>query len=205
MQTEKAVENEQDAASLLRFREKRKWQIALRRYVLEKALSKPYAPYFGLDIVNMRLWFEYQFENSLSWDNFGKEWQFDHIIPVTYFDFTQEQELKMCWNFTNLRVERIQKNKERGARLDLLAAKGYFKRLYDETGYQVCKKLLDKIDQIELSEFVSTDVQRNFITTHKEYLQMIDNYSVFEFELLNIGRTVAEVNNEIAIIKKFGS
>lgn len=197
--------NAKNEASLYRFREKRKWQIALRRYVLEKALSKPYAPYFGLDIANMRLWFEYQFEKGLNWDNFGEEWHFDHIIPVAYFDFTQEQELKMCWNFTNLRVERIQKNKDRGARLDVLAAKGYFKRLYDETGYQICKMLLDKIDQIEFSEFVSTDAQRNFITTHKEYLQMIDNYSVFEFELLNIGRTVEEVNNEIAIIKKFGS
>lgn len=205
MQTESVVENERNHASLLRFREKRKWQIALRRYVLEKALSKPYAPYFGLDIANMRLWFEYQFENGLNWDSFGKEWQFDHIVPVTYFDFADEQELKMCWNFTNLRVERIQKNKDRGARLDVLAAKDYFKRLYEETSYQICRKLLDKIDQIELSEFVSTDAQRNFITTHKEYLQMIDNYSAFEFELLNIGRTVAEVNNEIAIIKKFGS
>lgn len=205
MEIEKEAESKKDPVSLLRFREKRKWQIALRRYVLERALSKHYAPYFGLDIANMRLWFEYQFETELGWDNFGKEWQFDHIIPVTYFDFTEEQELKMCWNFTNIRVERIQKNKDSGARLDVLAAKGYFKRLLEETGYPICKKILNKIDQIELSEFVSTDAQRNFITTHKEYLQIIGTYSAFEFELLNIGRTIDEVNKEIAIIKKFGS
>lgn len=192
-----------DTASLLKFREKRKWQIALRRYVIEKALSKNYAPYFGLDIANMRLWFEYQFKDGINWENFGKEWQFDHIIPVTYFDFNIDEELKMCWNFTNIRVELIQKNKDRGARLDVLAAKGYFKRLFDETQYQVCSKLLEKIDQIELSEFVSTEAQRNFISSHREYLKMIEGYSFFEFELLNMGRSIEDVNKEIAFIKKF--
>lgn len=109
----------------------------------------------------------------------------------------------MCWNFTNIRVELIQKNKDRGARLDVLAAKGYFKRLFDETQYQVCSKLLEKIDQIELSEFVSTESQRNFISSHREYLKMIEGYSFFEFELLNMGRSIEDVNKEIAFIKKF--
>lgn len=192
-----------DTAALFKFREKRKWQIALRRYVIEKALSKNYAPYFGLDIANMRLWFEYQFKDGINWENFGKEWQFDHIIPVTYFDFNIDEELKICWNFTNIRVELIQKNKDRGARLDVLAAKGYFKRLFDETQYEVCNKLLEKIDQIELSEFISTEAQRNFISSHREYLKMIEGYSFFEFELLNMGRSIEDVNKEIAFIKKF--
>lgn len=205
MDDNQAAENSKDTAALLKFREKRKWQIALRRYVIEKALSKSYAPYFGLDISNMRLWFEHQFTKGIGWQNFGKEWQFDHIIPVTYFDFTVEEELRLCWNFTNIRVELIQKNKDKGARLDVLAAKGYFQRLFNETGYEVCKKLLEKIDLIELSEFVSTDAQRNFISSHKEYLKMIEGYTAFEFELLNIGRTIEEVNKEIDIIRKFGS
>ena len=116
--------------SLLKFREKRKWQIAFRRYVLDKQVCAAYAPYFGLDIENMRQWFEYQFQKEIGWDNFGKMWQFDHIIPVTYFDFSKEEELKMCWNFTNLIVEEFKKNKERGHRLDVLAANNYFKELY---------------------------------------------------------------------------
>jgi hypothetical protein len=205
MDSNEMVESTKDPAAILRFREKRKWQIALRRYVIEKALSKSYAPYFGLDIVNMRLWFEYQFTKGISWENFGKEWQFDHIIPVTYFDFASEEQLRLCWNFTNIRVELIEKNKNRGARLDLLAAKGYFKQLFDETHYPICKKMLEKIDQIELSEFLSTDAQRSFIATHKDYLKMIEGYSSFEFELLNMGRTTDEVNKEIDIIRKFGS
>jgi hypothetical protein len=189
--------------ALLKFREKRKWQISLRRYVLEQYLCVGYAPYFGLDIANMRQWFEYQFSDGIGWEDFGSLWQFDHIIPVTYFNFSQEEELKLCWNFTNIRVEHFQKNKDRGNRLDVLMAKNYFKELYEKTNYLPCLKLLNKIDQIAISDFVSTDAQQAFIRDHQEYLGLIENYTAFEFELLNSGRSIEEVKKEIEFLKKF--
>lgn len=198
------VKKEDITPSLLKFREKRKWQINLRRYVIGKYPSPNYAPYFGLDIKNMRQWFEYQFTAGVNWESFGANWQFDHIIPVTYFDFSIEEELKMCWNFTNLRVELIQQNKDRGNRVDVLAARNYFRDLYENTGYGICQQLLQKIDQIEISEIVSTDVQKQFIEEHLEYLKMIEGYSVFEFELLNSGRSIEEVKKEISFITNLG-
>lgn len=190
--------------ALLKFREKRKWQINYRRYVLEESPCPYYAPYFGLDIKNLRQWFEYQFTNDLNWDNFGKKWQFDHIIPVTYFDFANEDELKMCWNFTNIRVEKFQLNKDRGNRLDVLNAKNYFNELFEKTNYRICSKLLSKIDEIEVSDFVSTEAQQLFIRDHSEYLEMIKGYSAFEFELLNNGRSISEVKKEIDFYKNIG-
>ena len=142
--------------------DKRKWQIALRRYILNGHVASQYAAYFGLDFKNLRLWMEMQFTGELSWSNYGKEWQFDHIIPVTYFDFKNEDDLKLCWNFTNIRVEANQKNKERGNRVDVLMAKTYFQDIYNETGYRVCKKLLDKIAAIEISNINSTVSQRQY-------------------------------------------
>lgn len=198
------VKKEDITPSLLKFREKRKWQINLRRYVIGKYPCPNYAPYFGLDINNMRQWFEYQFTSGVNWESFGANWQFDHIIPVTYFDFSIEEELKMCWNFTNLRVELIQQDKDRGNRVDVLAARNYFRDLYENTGYQVCQLLLQKIDQIEISELVSTEVQKKFIREHLEYLKMIEGYSVFEFELLNSGRSIEEVKKEISFITNLG-
>lgn len=198
-----AGDNLISSKAMQNFREKRKWQIALRRYVINRNICAAYAPYFGLDIENMRQWFEYQFTSGLGWEDFGKNWQFDHIIPVTYFDFSIESELKMCWNFTNIRVENFQLKKDRGNRLDVLAAKNFFKELYDKTKYQPCLKLLKKIDQIELSEIVSTDAQQAFIKDHQDYLGMIENYSAFEFELLNTGRTIEEVRKEAEFLKKF--
>lgn len=199
----KRYTKQEETPELLKFREKRKWQIALRRYVLEKAPCAAYAPYFGLDIENMRQWFEYQFKEGVSWENFGENWQFDHIIPVTYFDFAVEEELKLCWNFTNIRVEFIQLNKDRGNRLDVLAAKNFFRELWENTQYPVCQHLLQKIDQIEQSEIVSSAAQQAFIRDHRDYLKMIEGYSSFEFEMLNSGRSIEEVQKEIQFIKNF--
>ena len=188
--------------ALLMFREKRKWQINLRRYVIEKSPCPYYAPYFGLDIENIRKWFESQFTSSLNWENFAKAWQFNHIIPVIYFDHSLDEELRLCWNFTNLRVEPFELTRDRGNRLDVLGARSYFDELYLKTGYPITKALRDKIARIESSEFISSAPQQNFLVGHKEYLEQIQNYSAFEFELLNHGRSLEEVEKEIAFLKK---
>jgi hypothetical protein len=203
MARKKWTKKEEETPALLKFREKRKWQISLRRYVIEQSPCTAYAPYFGLDIKNLRQWFEYQFQAEVGWDDFGSKWQFDHIIPVTYFNFADQEELRLCWNFTNLRVEKFQLNKDRGNRLDVFAAKQYFEDLFNATNYLPCRKLLHKIDQLELSNFVSTESQRAFIKEHWDYLNMIEGYSEFEFDLLNSGRSIEEVKKEIEFLKKY--
>src|SRR5688500_18764886 len=85
---------------LIKFREKRKWLVALRRYVVDGQPSFAYAPYFALNIKKLREWFEIQFDKEMSWNNFGEAWQFDHIIPVVYFNYSDKNDLKLCWNFT---------------------------------------------------------------------------------------------------------
>ncbi len=183
--------------SLTKFREKRKWQISLRRYVLEDSPSLAYAPFFGLDKISIKNWFELQFSDGLSWGNFGSVWQFDHIVPVTYFDHSDEKDLRLCWNFTNLRVEPIQKNKDRGNRLDILAAMAYYQELHKKTAYTICEKMIKKIESIELSELSSSEAQQKFIADNKDYIELIEDYSAFEFELLNSGRVIQEVKKEI--------
>lgn len=96
---------------LIKSREKRKWQLALRRYVLEKNISPGYAPYFGLNIVKFRQWIEIQFTGELNWENFGAAWQFEHIVPLAYFDFSIEDDMHLCWNFINIRVESLELKK----------------------------------------------------------------------------------------------
>jgi len=189
--------------ALLKFREKRKWQIALRRYVLEGNISAAYAPYFGLDIANLRKWFEGQFKNDIGWEDFGKKWQFDHIIPVTYFDFDSEEDLKLCWNFSNLRVEHLETGKEKRGRPDVLIARKYFEQLNEATFFPVCLKMLKKIEHIEQDEALNTGIQQQFIKAQSVYLESIKDYSTVEFELLNRGRTLEEVNKEIGFFKKF--
>ena len=189
---------------LLKFREKRKWQLALRRYVIERNISASYAFYFGLSIEQFRNWIEIQFTEELNWENFGSAWQFDHIVPVTYFDFSIEEELVLCWNFSNIRVEKIDLNKNRGNRIDVMAVKPYFESLYKKTGFPLCLKMIDKISKIEVSNIVSDPVIEEFIIKNKEHLDMISSLSKEEFNRLNAGNTIQDILLEREIIRKFG-
>jgi hypothetical protein len=190
--------------SLLKFREKRKWQIALRRYILEKNKSSFYAPYFGLDINSFRQWIELQFDEDVNWENFSQAWQLDHIVPVAYFDFENEDDMKLCWNFVNIRVEKLQLNKNRGNRIDVLAAKSYFQDIFQRTNYQICKKMVEKIEQIELSQISSNEDLENFIQENKQYLETISSFSSYDFDRLNTGVPVNDIVFEKEFFKKFG-
>lgn len=189
----------------LKFREKRKWQLAFRRYVLEKQPSQQYAPYFGLSIEEYRKWIEIQFSGNLNWENFGTEWQFDHIVPVAYFDYAIEEDLKLCWNFINIRVETLDLNKNRGHRVDLLAVKTYFRQLYDKTGYRLCLKMLDKINAVEASNSISEPHIEDFIITNKPDLERLETLTHEEFNSLNSGMTLDGIFLEREILKKYGS
>ena len=187
--------------SHLRLREKRRWQIALRRYVIDGHPSLTYAPYFALDIQTLRQWFETQFQNDLAWSNFGTEWHIEHCVPVSHFDFQNEDELYLCWNFINLRVEPIS-NKSQATKMDLSIARSYFKNIHDQTGLPTCLKLIKKIDQIELSRSLNSEKEVGFLTKHRTLIEQIQNYSGYELELLNRGKTVEEVNKEMQELKK---
>lgn len=55
----------------------------------------------GCSIFDIRQHLERQFKDGMTWDNYGK-WHIDHIIPISYFDFTKEEDQKRCFHYTNL-------------------------------------------------------------------------------------------------------
>jgi hypothetical protein len=186
------------------FKEKRKWQLALRRYILESKPSQFYAPYFGLDVRGFRKWIEIQFTEDLQWDNFAQKWQFDHVVPVAYFDLAQEEDLKLCWNFINIRVEKIEANKNRGNRIDVMAVKPYFEDLFKKTEYSFCQRMLEKLKTIEVSNIESHTAIENFIIENKSHLDMIATLTEEEFAQLNAGTPVNDILLQREILRKFG-
>lgn len=38
----------------------------------------------------------------MSWDNYGTDWHIDHIVPCAYFDLTNENHQRVCFNWRNL-------------------------------------------------------------------------------------------------------
>ena len=195
--------NEEVTDSLIRIREKRKWQLAYRRYVLEGTPSEAYALYFGLDAKSLRKWFEIQFKDDLNWESFGAKWQFDHIVPASYFDYSNEEDLKLCWSFINIRVERLENNKNRGNRVDIISVRPYFEALYQKTQFSLCAKMLDKIALLEISNIASSSTIEQFIIDNKANLEQIAGLSPEEFGKYNSGMKLSEILLEREILKKF--
>lgn len=173
--------------------------------MLEKTPGEAYAPYFGLDIENLRLWFELQFTEGINWDNFGKAWQFDHIVPTTYFDYSNEEDLVLCWNFINIRIERTDTDNSGTNRIEELAVKSYFRNLYEKTGFSLCQKMLKKIEAIESGAQHGNSAIERFMIDNKDKLENITTLTPEEFNRLNKGNTVDELLLEREILRKFGS
>jgi len=187
----------------VQFNEKRKWQIALRRYVINKSKSVAYAPFFGIDISGFRNWIEAQFDSGMSWDTFSKSWQFEHVLPVSYFDLTNEDDLKLCWNFLNIRVEKLHTS-NKAARQDLNAIGHYFNIIYSETNSPVCEKLLQKIDSIQTQKAAPSTAQLAFLTNNANDINAMLQFSAYEFERLNNGDDIKTLLAEQALMQRFG-
>ncbi len=190
--------------SLIRIREKKKWQLGFRRYVIEKKPSEAYAPYFGLDIETLREWFTIQFTEDLNWDNFGKAWQFDHIIPTSYFDFTNEEDLRLCWNFVNIHVARLEEGKAERS-VDPLSTKAYFKSLAEKTGFSMCIKMLAKIEEIEHTQPLNHSAIEQFLIKRSAEIETKQTLSSEEFTQLNQGTQLSDLLLEREILRKFSS
>lgn len=56
----------------------------------------------GCTIEHLKQHLESQFEPGMTWENYGTEWHIDHIIPCTYFDLTDPEQQRICFNCRNL-------------------------------------------------------------------------------------------------------
>lgn len=205
MSRKKWTHSEQVDENLLLVREKRKWQIALRRYVLEQHKCLAYAPYFALDHTRFRNWIALQFDELLSWENFSSHWQFDHVLPVAYFDFSNDNDLRLCWNFTNIRVVKTDKTADDDLGIDLLAAKQYFLALYQASRYPLCAGMVEKIERIESSHSNHYQKLQNFLVDNHIFLKEAKAFSADDFERLNTGTELPVLLAEKEFLKKFGS
>lgn len=69
----------------------------------------------GCSIEDFRIYLESKFEVGMSWDNYGKIWQVDHIMPCAIFDLTKPEHQRRCFHFSNMQPllteENLRKNR----------------------------------------------------------------------------------------------
>jgi hypothetical protein len=73
--------------------------------------------YVGCDISFLQKWFEFCFEENMSWDNYG-EWHIDHIKPCCAYDMNKEEDIKECFNWKNIRPCWAKENLEKNGKVD---------------------------------------------------------------------------------------
>lgn len=69
----------------------------------------------GCSIQDFTIWLEHNFTKNMSWENYGTYWHIDHVILCEIFDLTNMEEIKLCFNWKNMRpllaVENISRRK----------------------------------------------------------------------------------------------
>ncbi len=63
---------------------------------------------------------ETQFKKGMAWDNYGKKWHIDHIIPRSKFNYIYYDDIdfKRCWALTNLQPLWAKENIQKSDKVD---------------------------------------------------------------------------------------
>jgi hypothetical protein len=79
----------------------------IRTFIRNKYKStKKSIEILGCDLETFRKWIEDQFEEGMTWENNGVgegKWNYDHKIPLSWFDCSKEEELLKANNYTNIK------------------------------------------------------------------------------------------------------
>ena len=96
--------------------------IALRQSLKTAKITKKNSTlnYIGCSIEFMK-----EHLNSTKKPDWGDDLHIDHIIPSSLFDHANEEEIKKCWNWRNLRYLPAEKNISKKDKLDMDLVKSY--------------------------------------------------------------------------------
>ena len=59
--------------------------------------------YLGMQLEDFLKWIEFQFDDDMSWNNQGIYWEIDHVIPCSYYNLLDKEDVKKCFHWTNMR------------------------------------------------------------------------------------------------------
>jgi hypothetical protein len=136
-----------------------------RKYVEELSQKQRYnyvEQHIGCNMLFLKKWLQYNYDETMTDDNYGKIWFLDHVIPVSSFDFKKhlDKDKILCFNWTNLQPIGASKNSEKHNSIDKLNIRKHLEQLEKfckenssvlGTDYsQLCAKHLDAGNSLEL-------------------------------------------------------
>jgi len=91
----------------INFRIRKNVSRAINRALTKMSMKKDTSilNHLGYSILDLKKYLENQFDNKMSWDNYGIYWHIDHIIPQSCLPYKtmQDENFKKCWALQNLR------------------------------------------------------------------------------------------------------
>lgn len=109
------------------------------REILGQDKSKKCLDYVGCSLDKFRIMLETQFQDGMSWDNYGENvdggktrvWHIDHRIPCDAFDMTNELHRNACFHYKNLQPLWWDVNIKKHSKVDKEAFDNYIKWYID--------------------------------------------------------------------------
>ena len=90
---------------------------AVKNYNINYKKDSSFLQLLGCSYQELRDHLEKQFKSDMSWDNYGKIWSIDHIIPVCKFNLLNIEERKKCYNYKNLQPLFKSENSSKGGKI----------------------------------------------------------------------------------------
>lgn len=90
----------------------------LNRMIKKSKNNKTIKELLGYSFEELVKHLEQQFSEGMTWENYGKAWHIDHIVPKSWFKFSgaDDPEFQKCWALSNLQPLWAEENLKKGNR-----------------------------------------------------------------------------------------
>ena len=101
------------------FKKAENLSILLNKCLKNKQKTSKLEQIFGCKLNFLYQWLAYTAGEDFDWSKYGSIYVVDHCIPRSFYDHTNEFQIKQCWAWKNLRLIKKQENMLKGNKLDL--------------------------------------------------------------------------------------
>lgn len=88
-----------------------------KRFLAE--ITTTYENVLGCDLDFFKKWLEFRFDDKMTWENMGTVWEIDHILPLSKFNLSDKNEIKICGHWTNFQPLTTHDNRSKSNKIQL--------------------------------------------------------------------------------------
>jgi len=206
-----------------RFHSDIEYQLILncRRYVNQKIkqnvipAKKAYKTLdlLGCTVEKLKEHLESYFEEGMTWESYGANgWHIDHVVPCSLFDFTDPEQQKKCFHYSNLRPMHWRENISKGNKIlnKIIKSEDYSGSCpITVDGHKITKHMLNKMSILEkeslLDEVFHFYRKNGFPYPIYEDKELISDFrGLLKYDVIGIGEKINLSSREgLKVFKHF--